>query len=74
MPPSDDPSIDELARQLQSDLDAARAALADIRAQTGRLVDPGALDSSIDRFLECVEAERVTAERCRAIVAPGNPQ
>jgi hypothetical protein len=69
MPPSDDPSIDEFARQLQADLDHARAALADIRAQTGRMVDPGALDSSIDRFLECVEAVRVTAERCQSIAS-----
>jgi hypothetical protein len=74
MSPSGDPSIEGLAQQLQADLDHARAAQADIRAQTGRVVDPGALDSSIDRFLECVEAVRVAAEQCQTNAAPGNPQ
>jgi hypothetical protein len=71
MPPSGDPSIEGLARLLQADLDQARAALADVRAQTGKVVDPGAWDSSIDRFLECVEAVRAAAERCRSTAAPG---
>jgi hypothetical protein len=73
MPPSSDSPADELAQRLQADLDHARAALADICA-VDPMTDPTALSRTTDRFLGRVEAVRVTAERCQAIVAPGNPQ